>query len=593
MYKVHFVTEQLTIEVVPGTMILDAEIAAGLEPDAPCGGMGACGKCAVTILSPEGGQSKVLACTTPVTRDLEILTAGQSSHRILTEGTGTLQELAPPIRAAVLDVKRATLDSPTSDWHRLSEAAEAALGTPLRADPSLADGLGARLTALQYRPEAIVWQDELLCLREPGPLLTAAVDIGTTTVVLYLADAGTGEVLCTRSTLNPQTEFGADVISRANYAMEHGAQRAAAVIRGAVNRLLAEALTEVGAAAESVFSMVIVGNTCMHHLFLGIDPTSLVLSPYVPSLDEPLTLRAADWDIAIHPRGKLFLLPCIAGFVGADTASVMVACEFDRREQLTLAIDIGTNGELVIGDRRRTAACSTAAGPAFEGAKITFGMRGAEGAIDHADIRDGRFTCSVIGGGQPRGICGSGLLDITAALLRAGVLDETGRFADEDDLPPEAAALAARLRTIDGQRCFVLAEEAGSAADGPIYLSQKDVREVQLAKGAMAAGIQLLLEHLGRRVEDVQEVLIAGAFGNFMSPESACAIGLIPTALRRRIKAVGNAAGSGALLCALNSDNLERAANMVRNTEFLELASNPAFQDRFVEELMFPEEEDA
>ena len=590
LYKVSFPLQNDSITVREGTTLLAAEIAADLRPDAPCGGVGVCGKCRVEILDENGKRKSVLACETKVNRDMTVFFTSDAEHRILTEGNSAPAELCPAIHTLDLTVERATLQNPTSDWARLKAAVENAGRPGIRPDPALSDGLGKTLETLQYRPQAVLYKDELLTLRKGGRLLTAAVDIGTTTVVLYLSDQESGSVLVTNSMLNPQTEFGADVISRANYALQHSTEALSAAIRKAVNELLSDALRKANAEREDVFSLTVVGNTCMHHLFLGIDPESLVLSPYVPSIAEPLVLNAADYGITANPRAKLFVLPCIAGFVGADTAAVMLACDFDQRDELTLAIDIGTNGELVIGDQNRTVACSTAAGPAFEGAKITFGMRGASGAIDHASIENGTLRYSVIGSGKPRGICGSGLLDLTAALLRAGILDETGRFSDPEDLPKEAQPLSRRLQTIEGLRCFVIADETESDIGSCIYLSQKDIREVQLAKGAMAAGIALMLEHLGRPVTDIQKVLIAGAFGNYMSPESACAIGLIPSVLLPRIEAVGNAAGAGALKCALSERCFRRSAEMAARTEFIELASSPDFQDRFVEELMFPEE---
>ena len=588
-YKVSFPLQNTWIEVPEGTTVLAAEIAAGLQPDAPCGGLGICGKCRVEILE-KGVRKSVLACEKKISCDLSVSPSSDGSHSILTEGKGTLSEFCPPVRTLDLKVEKATLKSPTSDWARLQDAIRTSGGGSILPDPCLADGLGKKLESLEYAPQAVLFGNELLDLRKNGRLLAAAIDIGTTTVVLYLADGETGELLATESTLNPQTEFGADVISRANYAIHHSPEELSSVIRKAVNALLSKALQKTGLSAQDVYSVVIVGNTCMHHLFLGIDPSSLVLSPYVPAIAEPMVLKAAQYGLTVHPNARLFMLPCIAGFVGADTSAMMLACDFDRREELTLAIDIGTNGELVIGDCHRTAACSTAAGPAFEGAKITFGMRGAAGAIEHASIENGVLSFSVIGGGKPRGICGSGLLDLTAEFLKAGVLDETGRFSDPDELPKESLALKDRLRAIDGLRCFVLAEETESETGQCIYLSQKDIREVQLAKGAMAAGIALLLEHLGRKESDIRKVLIAGAFGNYMSPESACTIGLIPGKLLSRIEAVGNAAGTGALFSALNEKSLNRAAEMAARTEFIELAANPDFQDRFVEELMFPEE---
>lgn len=588
MFKVSFITENITVEAAPGTTLLEAEISAGLKPDAPCGGMGKCGKCTVDIISGSGERITVLACSTAVERDIEVITEGTSaSHRILTQGAGRIEKIAPPVKAAEISVEKASLASPTSDWQRLSEAVKGSFGILPKPDPAMADGLSATLETLGYKPEAVMYQNELLALRGKGRLLTAAVDIGTTTVVLYLADGVTGELLSTVSMLNPQTEFGADVISRANYAMQNGAERLTDAVRGAVNKLLERALKDSDCRREDIYSVVIVGNTCMHHLFLGIDPRSLVLSPYVPSISDPLVLKAAEYGISVNKNGRLFLLPCIAGFVGADTSAVMLACEFDKRDELTLAIDIGTNGEMALGGRHKAVACSTAAGPAFEGAKIACGMRGAEGAVDHAKYVGGRIEFTVIGGSKPRGICGSGLLDLTAALLEDGILDETGRFLDVDEMDSPASALAGRIQVIDSQKAFILADAGESENGRPVYLSQKDIREVQLAKAAMAAGISLLLAHLGKKVSDIKHVLIAGAFGNYMSPESACAIGLIPSELLKCITPVGNAAGQGALMCALDAECLERTVKMVGKTEFIELAANADFQDCFVDELMF------
>ena len=659
MYTISFPYQKLTIQAEEGTTLLEAEIAAGLSPDAPCGGKGLCGKCTAEILTEDGVWKQVLACRTVIDRDLTVRTdAGDSADnnhvQILTESTMSAQidpdadqrasaasrqvsvgdEQAsadglkasagdqygpaaaihrnPAIKAVNLQVERPSSSHPVSDWERLKSAVLAAGGPELCPDPVMADGLQKKLEALDYAPQAVLYHDELLALRRPGRLLTAAVDIGTTTVVLYLADQEDGKLLSSSSMLNPQTRYGADVISRANYAMEHSVTELSSCVRRAVNELLFEALKKADASAEDVFSVVIVGNTCMHHLFLGLDPTGLVLAPYVPAISEPLVLDASSYGLHTNAGAKLFMLPCIAGFVGADTSSVMLACDFDRREELTLAIDIGTNGELVLGNRHRTVACSTAAGPAFEGAKITFGMRGQEGAIDHARIENGVFTYTVIGGGKPRGLCGSGLLDLTAALLEAGVLDETGRLAEPDELPPESRALGDRIRNLDGQRCFAIyettkagkencssaernkysdkTEQGNGSVNGQIvYLSQKDIREVQLAKGAMAAGIGLLTKHYGCRESDIQKVLIAGAFGSYMSPESACAIGLIPTSLLSRVEQVGNAAGSGALKAALSESAFNRATAMVSRTEFVELAADPDFQDRFVDELYFPD----
>jgi len=330
----------------------------------------------------------------------------------------------------------------------------------------------------------------------------------------------------------------------------------------------------------------------MHHLFMGISPASLAYAPYTPAAAESMQLPAADFGFTVNPSAKLYMLPNIAGFVGADTVGAALAASMDEKEKTTLLIDIGTNGEMVLGTRKRLIACSTAAGPAFEGALITCGMRGAEGAIDHVSLEGGRFEYSVIGGGRPIGICGSGLIDLISELVRTGLVESAGRLVGADEADPSVGGLKKYLTEYEGQKAFLLADAATSGTGEPLYFTQKDVREVQLAKGAMAAGIQMMCRRLGITVSDIESVMIAGAFGSYMSPASACGIGLIPPMLESKVMAIGNAAGQGARLCALSIDEYRRAAVLAHNVEYLELAADPAFQDVFVDELEFPSDEE-
>ena len=400
-----------------------------------------------------------------------------------------------------------------------------------------------------------------------------AFDVGTTTVVDVLCDGRTGRQLACASAVNPQSAYGADVIARIQYEMEHRDGRMGTEIRACLNRLAREAAETAGIDPEEIGLVSLVGNTAMHHLLLGLDVGPLVKPPYMPSVREAMELPKADW-LTACPRAAVRVLPNIAGFVGADTVGCMVSAAFDRREELTLLIDIGTNGEMVLGNRERRLACSTAAGPAFEGAKIRFGMRGAPGAIDHVELIDGELACYVIGGGEAKGICGSGLLDAVYALLGGGFVDESGRMCPEVPGP---------WTEVDGQPAFLL-------RDG-VYLTQKDIREVQLAKAAIRAGIELLLDTMGREREAVRSVLLAGAFGSYLSPESACGIGMLPPELLDRVRAIGNAAGEGAKQCALLEGDYRRSITLARETEFLELASLPAFQDCYVDCLSFEEED--
>ena len=474
-HVVTFLPAGISVPVEAGSSLLQAQIAAGLQPDAPCGGKGTCGKCRVVL----DGQ-EILACQTHVHRDMTVFTEQPEQVKILTAGLSV--EIQP-------------------------------------------DGTDAYVMAF---------------------------DIGTTTVVCYLMDGRSGGLLAQSSCMNPQSQFGADVISRIQQVLKDGGDVMSTTIRDALSRLARETAAKAGIPPEAITASAIVGNTAMHHLLLGIDPKPLVTPPYMPAVFEALERNGAR------------ILPNIAGFVGGDTVGCMVSTRFDRLEELTLLIDIGTNGEMVLGNRNRRIACSTAAGPAFEGAKISCGMRGAEGAVDHVWLEKGEIKYHVIGDKAPQGLCGSGLLDLVAVLLDLEILDESGYLEE---------------------KAFSLCEN--------VTLTQKDIREVQLAKAAIRAGIELLARQMGVKVEDIQQVYLAGAFGNYMDPKSACRIGMIPPVLIDRIQPIGNAAGEGAKLCALRREEFDYAKALAKHTEFLELASLPDFQDCYVDALEFSEEEDA
>ena len=391
----------------------------------------------------------------------------------------------------------------------------------------------------------------------------AAFDIGTTTLVGFLLDGKTGQVLATASAMNPQAQFGADVIARIEAAMANQEPVLQNAILPKLRELLQELTAQCGISTREVELISVVGNTAMHHLLLNIDPKPLVTPPYMPAVREAMELPAAPL-LPIHPGGSLRILPNIAGFVGGDTVGCMTAVDFGNLQELTLMIDIGTNGEMVLGDRDRRIACSTAAGPAFEGAKISMGMRGSPGAIDHVWIENGILRHHTIGDGKALGICGSGLLDLVACLLDLGILDESGYLEEKHYCIPGTV----------------------------VTLTQKDIREVQLAKAAIRAGIELMCAQLGVQPEEIQSVLLAGAFGNYMDPRSACRIGMIPPALLERIRPIGNAAGEGAKLCAVSAASYDYSKKLAAEMVFLELASRPEFQNCFVDALEFSEEDE-
>ena len=399
-----------------------------------------------------------------------------------------------------------------------------------------------------------------------------AYDIGTTTVVAYLLDGMTGQELAVASGQNPQRAHGADVVTRIQYALKGGADELQGAILGLLNKLTAEVAAKAGIRQEEITLACMVGNACMHHLALHLDVEPLTAPPYMPSVFEALVLEAAKY-VPISPKGVLRVLPNIAGFVGADTVGCLVATQFDQLAEQTLLIDIGTNGEMVLGNGTRRIACSTAAGPAFEGAKIECGMRGALGAIDHVKAESGSLVCSTIGGAKARGLCGSGLLDATAALLELGVINKRGRMKVPESLAD---------RIVEG--------ESGGLAitlQDDVWLSQKDIREVQLAKGAIRAGIELMSEYADIPLEDVTTCRLAGAFGNYLDPASACRIGMLPSLLLSKVVPIGNAAGEGAKRCALCEDEFARAIKIAEETEFLELATLDTFQDRFIKSNYF------
>lgn len=386
-----------------------------------------------------------------------------------------------------------------------------------------------------------------------------AFDIGTTTVAGYLLDGKTGQTLACESTPNPQSTFGADVISRIQHALKGEMAALTSTIRTCVDTLARSLCENAAITPHQVGVISLVGNPAMQQLFLGISPKNLATIPFAPVLTKTESVNAATY-LPAFANALLLIVPNISGFVGADTLAGIFATNLHREDELTLLVDIGTNGEMVLGNRHRMVACSTAAGPALEGANIQFGMRGQTGAIDHVWPENGSIQYSVIDGGNPLGICGSGLIDAVAVALDQDLLNERGRILSED-------------------RLVHLTNE--------IHLSQEDIRQLQQAKGAIAAGIYLMAAHLGVTLQDIQRVYLAGAFGTYMNPASACRIGLLPVELEDRIQAVGNAAGSGAIQFAVNARRFAETDELLSRIEFLELASVPGFQRCFAENMRF------
>lgn len=583
------------------------EVMGPEGPTADCGGRGACGKCVVKAIPPENlfppageeirllgeeaiGRGLRLACQARIKGDvtLEIPGPGVMVSSAKENLRGAFP-VAPLVERRFFTVRRDEENTGAGSRDLVSclmpagpdcDAKKPAIteATAL-ADISRMDFGEAELTLVQHRVKGVT---AVLPGRRPKSL-GVALDIGTTTVAAYLADLRRGEILTSRAAANPQARYGADVISRISYANERddGLLILQGLVVAQVNDLIAGCLGMVGAAPDDVDEVVAVGNTTMQHLFTGLHPRSLGLWPYLPVTGSPLDLRAADLGLNLRPATNVHVFPVISGFVGGDTVGAILSQGLARRREITLLIDIGTNGELVLGNRDGLWATSCATGPALEGAHIAAGMSATAGAIDRVSINPGDFrvTCRTIGGTAPRGICGSGIIDALAEMRRTGVLLAGGRL--REGLPGVSADAKGIGRAFD-----LIAAPEGSDRKG-IAITLTDIRQVQLAKAALAAGIRILQEKTGHLKPET--IILTGAFGARFNWLNAVAIGMLPaSAAKTKIKVVENAAGLGAVMALLDRGKRAAAERIARRARFLELASDPDFTAAFTEALDFP-----
>jgi len=609
------------LSVASGTRILTAAHAAGIDITATCGGRGRCTSCRVkfvagTVPPPtimdevQLGDDLVregyrLSCQCRVTEPVSVQVAPpleEHSFQILGAGPGVRANAPAVTIDAGIAKELLKVALPRDEHHQTSdlECLAAAVGVaPESVGPSVLATLPqalrddpAGVTVTTFRPGGHAGGARQVIAVERGdttPLkFGLAIDIGTTSVVTTLIELESGEQMASVSSLNPQAVFGGDLMSRIAFAQFNpgNLRKLHTRIIGLLNQHVAEVCRESGVLAKWIYKAVIVGNTCMHHLALGIDPSHVGLAPYAPVMRHAATLSARDVLLKIAPEGRVCLLPIVAGFVGADAVAVALATRLADSDALRIAVDIGTNGEVILGSRARLMACSAPAGPALEGAQIRHGMRGAVGAIDRV-IVDDDIHVHTIGEAPALGICGSGLIDLLAGLVEAGAIDWTGLIALEarDSLPPR---LAERL-VMRGEERQVIVTRAGEAgATAEIVLTQDDVRQVQLAKGAIASGIAMLQHVAGVPDERVEELLLAGGFGNYVSIPSAVRIGLIPALPAGRIRYVGNAASLGAQLCLLSEAERARAVDVAARIEHVSLAAHPDFEELFVNAMNFP-----
>ncbi len=602
-----------TLEVEAGTTILRAAHAAGVEITATCGGRGRCTSCRVKFVSGrippptvmdelQLGDDLVregyrLSCQCAVTGPMSVQVTpsiDEQSFQILGAAPRTAELRRVPIEAGIVK-QTVAVSLPKEEHHQSSDLEEllAAIGrAPADVAPSVLRGLPQALREYAGQVTVTTFGGQVIAV-EPGDTALLkfglAIDVGTTSVVSTLMELESGEQLASVSSLNPQAVFGGDLMSRIAFAQFDAGnlRKLQTRIVGLLNQHVEQLTRESGVLAKWIYKVVVVGNTCMHHVLLGIDPTYLGLAPYAPVVREPLVLPARELHLRVNPEARVCFLPIVAGFVGADAVAVALATRIGDTEPVRLAVDIGTNGEVLLGSRDRLWACSAPAGPALEGAQIRHGMRGALGAIDRAWVEDGDLRLSTIGGGAPQGICGSGIVDVVAALLDAGAIDWTG-LIDVDGRDRLPAPLRARVQMRGEVRLVVLAHPGEGGAAHEIALTQDDVRQVQLCKGAIASGAAMLLRIAGLAEGDVTELMLAGGFGNYLSVESALRIGLIPAMPAARIRYVGNAAALGAQLALMSEPERRRAEAIARRIEHVSLAAHPDFQDVFVDCMNFP-----
>ncbi len=527
-FNVTFKPDGRQISVHAGATLLEAAGQAGIILNSVCGGKGICQKCAVTL---EEGAKHVLACQYHVESDLTVIIPAESrlfEQRILTDSVDAEIRIEP-------DIYKKYLKSACGD-----------------------------------------------------AIFGVAVDIGTTTVVAKLIDMSTGRCAGTEATINPQRKYGDDVISRISYA-----QTAAKLVElhktiiDCINKLVEQLCGHSSVNPERIYEMCVVGNTTMNHIFLKLPVKQLGQAPYEAFSLDAYDRRADELGLRINPGGNVHTVENIAGFVGADTTGVALAVDVNSAREMTLVIDIGTNGEVILGTADKLYAASCAAGPALEGARIKHGSAAVAGAIEAVIVNKNDIDVQVIGEGIPRSICGSGLIDAVAVLLELGIVDASGRFVERKELPGSLPGLiSSRIAEHDGQPAFILAHNPNSPRQ-KVILTQRDIREMQLAKAAIRTGIQVLQKKIG--VEDcgIRRILLAGAFGNYIRRESALRIGLLPDVAAERIQFVGNAASAGAQMALISTKARELAGQLARKIQYIEIAKEAEFQDIFAESILF------
>jgi uncharacterized 2Fe-2S/4Fe-4S cluster protein (DUF4445 family) len=603
--RLRFQPEGAEVRVPSGTPVFDAASWNGIAIDSTCGGHGTCKKCKVRVIEGDLPISSVdprafsadelrdgwrLACRAPARSDLVIeVPPLQTRPKAALVGVGRHVILRPSIQKRHLVLEEPTMEDQRSDFERIQDGLE---DLAPRVELPVLRTLGRVLRAANFDVTAVVADDVLIDV-EPGDTTgrryAIAFDLGTTTVVATLLDLETGQPAAVQSMLNRQQPFGADVISRISATMmdEGALDMLQARAQETLAQLADEVCAEAGVDPGEVYEITLCGNVTMTQIALGMDPEPLSMAPFVVTTHEPPLLAASDFGVRVHPRAPAYAFPSLGAYVGGDIVAGMLATGLTRDKRLRLFIDVGTNSEIALGNQDAVVATAAPAGPAFEAAQIRCGMRAADGAIEGLKVVDGEVALEVIGDVAPVGLCGSGLVDCVAELVRVGLLDHSGRYADDETAERVAPGLAERLTFVGKERVFVMQWRGSDPAEA-VFLSQRDVRELQFAKASIATGWQILLGELGAQPSDIAQVLLAGSFGAYLSPASAIRIGLVPRMALPRIVSAGNVAGEGAKIAALSRRERAEATAIVHEVRYVELSGRTDFNDLFIDQLAFP-----
>ena len=628
-------------QVDEGTSVRAAARELGVEIESICAENATCGKCMVLVeegrfekynvdsqrehLSPIGAEERAYLMRRPkllkdkgweigqVRLSCQCKVMGDVLINVPEESRGNKQivrksareraiEIKPSVRKYYVSLTAPNLERPIADWERLAKGLETSMGLVRRGEENLPRwfeltidyqclrALSSTLREAKWQVTVSVWQDKEVIEVQPGyaeDSYGAAVDIGSTTVALYLCNLRTGELLAAESEMNPQIVYGEDVMSRIQYAIEHkdGLEKLHKAIIATLNKLLKQAAKTAQIKTEEILEMVLVGNSTMHHLLLNLHPKDLGLAPFVPAIHSSIDVKARELGLQINPSGNIHVLPTIASFVGADTSAMILAEEPHKQDENWLLIDVGTNAELILGNRKRLVCTSTPTGPALEGAHVEYGMRAAPGAIErvHIDEKTLEPRYKIIGEeewntGKAKGICGSAIIDAVAELFRAGIVDSRGKF--------KKGLESNRIREGENGWEYVIAWAEETSIGRDIPMTQQDVRQIQLAKAALFTAARTLLKRSGLQSPD--KIILAGGFGSYIDKEKAMLIGLIPDCELEKVYAVGNAAGDGARIALLNVEKRNEIDSVTRRVERFELPTDPEFQNQFMLATSFP-----